>query len=615
MFQNFKRLFLALMTLVAVSTMVSSLVASWQQPQIQSRLELYQINLLLQASQWQPASSDLASDLGLKANNNWQQLRGVILGEEPIKIAQEQYQNARRADQKILDELTKELSQPETNETGKSATTGAVDSQSDKIISQLEEVIPQLDIALGILDMELGNRQTARETWQKLLDSQPNSQIKPQPNSQPKVTKTTQATAKILLNLWSDRPPSEIKIEPKLTSKSTPTSQEWEGIIKTSLTSWFRDRALHQLYTLENSPAKLQALQQQENSQAENAVWRLLALTIIPSVSGLLGLGLIIFLGGQAIIKGRRSLLFSDGNISETDISGDDLSNSLSESISGINFEVNSGVNSGISSETSSEISSEISSGIKNQTSNQVLVVPWGGETIWEVLVGGFFFVGQLLIPYIFSNLSLGSLNLDVRGKAIAVLASYVCMSIGTLTVLYFALRRFLPLPPGWFPLKWRGKWILWGVGGYLVAIPLVIGISLVNQVIWQGKGGSNPILPLALQGNDLWSFLIFAATASIAAPIFEEIIFRGFLLPSLTRYLPVWGAIAASSLLFAIAHLSLSEVLPLTVLGMVLGVVYWQCPAGGSAPKGNLLASMLLHSLWNGGTLISLYILSSGGN
>ncbi len=596
MFQTLKRLFLAFMTLVAVSTMVSSLVASWQQPQIQSRLELYQINLLLQASQWQPA----ASDLGLDISKNWQQFRGIILGEEPLKIAQEQYRNARRADQKILEDLTKELSQLETNKTGKSATSaitatnGAVSPQSAKIITQLEEVIPQLDLALGILDMELGNKQTARETWQKLLDSPinspVNSQTNSQTNSQPKVIKTTQETAKILLNLWSDRPQLEIKIEPKSTSKLIPKPQDWEGIIKTSLNSWFRDRALQQLYTLENSPAKLQALQQQENSQAKNAVWRLLTLTIVPSISGLLGLGILIFVGGQAIIKGLRNLLFSGENISGADISGDDLSNSLSESISGMNSE-------------------------SNQTINQVLVVPWDGETIWEVLVGGFFFVGQLLIPYIFSNLPLGSLNLDVRGKAIAVLASYVCMSIGTLVVLYFALRRFLPLPPGWFPLKWRGNWILWGGGGYLAAIPLVIGISLINQAIWQGKGGSNPILPLALQGNDLWSFLIFAATASIAAPIFEEIIFRGFLLPSLTRYLPVWGAIAASSLLFAIAHLSLSEVLPLTVLGIVLGTVYWQCPAGDSAPKGNLLASMLLHSLWNGGTLISLYILSSGGN
>lgn len=117
--------------------------------------------------------------------------------------------------------------------------------------------------------------------------------------------------------------------------------------------------------------------------------------------------------------------------------------------------------------------------------------------------------------------------------------------------------------------------------------------------------GGSNPLLSLALEGQDQVALAIFFFTAAIAAPLFEEFLFRGFLLPSLTRYLPVWGAIVVSSLLFATAHLSLSEILPLTVLGMVLGIVYTR--------SRNLLAPMLLHSLWNSGTLLSLFVLGSG--
>jgi membrane protease YdiL (CAAX protease family) len=75
-------------------------------------------------------------------------------------------------------------------------------------------------------------------------------------------------------------------------------------------------------------------------------------------------------------------------------------------------------------------------------------------------------------------------------------------------------------------------------------------------------------------------------------------------LLPSLTRYLSVGEAIIVSSLLFAIAHLSLSEILPLTVLGIVLGVVYTR--------SRNLLSAILLHSLWNSATLLGLFILAS---
>ena len=117
--------------------------------------------------------------------------------------------------------------------------------------------------------------------------------------------------------------------------------------------------------------------------------------------------------------------------------------------------------------------------------------------------------------------------------------------------------------------------WSVTGVQTCALPISLVVGISLVNQLLWQGRGGSNPILGIILENRDPWAIAAFFLTASIAAPLFEETLFRGFLLPSLTRSLSPWGAVVVSALVFAIAHLSLSEVLPLTVLGIVLGGVY----------------------------------------
>ena len=176
---------------------------------------------------------------------------------------------------------------------------------------------------------------------------------------------------------------------------------------------------------------------------------------------------------------------------------------------------------------------------------------------------------------------------------------------MSSLSVLYLAIKPFRPLPPDWFRFNLFSPWFLWGLAGYFVALPLVIIVSLLNQLIWQGQGGSNPLLTLALESQNTFALLCFAFTASLAAPFFEEIVFRGFLLASLTRYLPVWAAIALSSLIFALAHQNLSEVLPLTVLGCVLGFVYTRSK--------NLLSSMLVHSLWNGGTLLSLFLLGSG--
>lgn len=82
-------------------------------------------------------------------------------------------------------------------------------------------------------------------------------------------------------------------------------------------------------------------------------------------------------------------------------------------------------------------------------------------------------------------------------------------------------------------------------------------------------------------------------------APFFEELLFRGFLLPSLASALPLPWAIALSSCGFALMHFNLSDLLPLTALGVFLGYIYWR--------SRNLLAPILLHSLWNSGSFLAL--------
>ena len=131
-----------------------------------------------------------------------------------------------------------------------------------------------------------------------------------------------------------------------------------------------------------------------------------------------------------------------------------------------------------------------------------------------------------------------------------------------------------------------------------------MLAVAAINQKLWQGQGGNNPLLQAVLQESDPVALLLFFLTAAVAAPLFEEALFRGFLLPSLTRYMPVWGAILLSSFIFAAAHLSLSEIIPLTLLGAILAWVYTR--------SRNLLAPMLLHSLWNSATLAGLFLLGS---
>ncbi|HEY9812465.1 MAG TPA: lysostaphin resistance A-like protein, partial [Candidatus Sericytochromatia bacterium] len=347
-------------------------------------------------------------------------------------------------------------------------------------------------------------------------------------------------TAQVLVGLWSKSP------------RLVPNA---EAQIQKDLDSWFRYQGLIKLYEVQQRQDDLVKLQAQEQKVAQQAIVKLAIIGGIPVISCLIGTGLVIFLVAQLLIKGKRSLIAQNDNLTwET---------------------------------------------------------PWNGEIVWQVFIVGFFSIGQILLPLVFglffSFSKINPASFDSRAKALYVLLSYLLMASGGVTVLYLSIKKFLPLPKDWFRFDWRGGWILWGFGGYFVALPLVILVSLVNQKLWQGQGGSNPILPIALENRDGIALTIFFTTAAIAAPLFEEFLFRGFLLPSLTRYFPAWGAIILSSFLFAIAHLSLSEVLPLMTLGIILGVVYTR--------SRNLLSSILLHSLWNSGTLLSLFILGSGGS
>ncbi|MEG3898299.1 MULTISPECIES: CPBP family glutamic-type intramembrane protease [unclassified Microcoleus] len=522
-----KRVILGILTAIAIALVGLSLLASWNQPQIQSRLELYQTNLLLHASEWQGENNQSA---------NLSSARNNIVGADPLNTALTQYQAARDSTRKTLETTQSQFKAIQSAVASKSEDDNlklAQEKALSESANQQSVLLNELDLRLGILQASSGKTEAALQTWKNLVE-----------RYKTKIDDDASAvTAQVLTGIWSNPAQLLPDAEPR---------------IQKSLDGWFRYRALAQLYKLQERSKELAALQAAEQATAEQAVEKLALIVGVPAISLCIGTVLLVGLTVQWLLQ-RKQL--------DTAGSGPLLARNAS-----LTWDV-----------------------------------PWDGEIVWQVLVVGFFFVGQILIPYLLLPVSLAVLKLnpatfDPRDKAFYIFATYLLLSAGGLSVLYFSVKSFLPLPEGWFRINWRGNWFLWGFGGYFVALPLVVLVSLINQQLWQGQGGSNPILPIVLEGRDNVALAVFFGTAAIAAPVFEEIVFRGFLLPSLTRYLPVSGAIAASAFLFAVAHLSVSEILPLATLGSVLGFVYTR--------SRNLLAPMLLHSLWNSGTLLSLFLL-----
>ncbi|MBC5795366.1 CPBP family intramembrane metalloprotease [Sphaerospermopsis sp. LEGE 00249] len=520
---SLKRLLLTALTLLAIMLSGLSLFASWQKPQFQSRLELYQTNIVLQAQAWQPEDSN---------DESFQALRAAIVGDKPLESAAKQYLEARESVKTNLDKTKNQLdkfraqditavtpAKPLPNEPLQTKTSPQQQQKElEKSISKLRKLRDELDLRLGILQAQQGETDKAQTTWSQVQE--------------PSETEFT-ATANVLSGLWSN--------PPRLLPNAQP-------LIQKNLEGWFRSTALTQLYQLQQRQAALADVQAAQQAAATDAVFKLALIATIPSLTAFIGLILLIALIIQLLLKGGESILATNAQ--------------------------------------------------------KPWSTPWNVETILQVFVLGFFLMGQLFIPELLNLLPIPRSSDNVRVQAFSVLVSYVLVALGAFSVLYFSIKRYFPLPEDWFRFRFFSNWFFWGLGGYCTALPIVVIVSLINQQLWNGQGGSNPLLQLALESRDDVALGIFFFTAAIAAPFFEEFLFRGFLLPSLTRYLPVWSAIFLSSLLFAAAHLSLSEILPLTALGMVLGIVYTR--------SRNLLAPMLLHGLWNSGTLLSLFLLGS---
>lgn len=502
-----KRAVLIGLTVCAIALIGWDLLASWSQPQFQSRLELYQTNLVLEASTWQGEETD-----------NLTSAKKALITGDSIKTATEQYQEFRQSVEKNLARSQTLLAKSPGDETLKTSSQKA------------EQLLPELDLHLGLLQAEQNQIEAAQKTWAGVIQQTPQPRLEP-----------LSKTADVLAGLWSEPPRLLPDAEPRLQK---------------NLDGWFRYRALTQLYQLQQRSDALVNLQIEQQAAAQRALVSLTIVGGVPTLASAIGVVILLILLGQWVLQRKQALL--------------------------------------------------------SPATMAAWTVPWNGEIVWQVLIFGFFLVGQgvsrFLMPILILSVQLvsgvGVTSLPESIKAFYTLLQYVLIAAGSLGVLYWSIAPHLPLPEGWFQLRWRSNWLLWGVGGYFAALPLVILVSLINQKIWQGQGGSNPILSIVLEGKDNLALTIFFVTAAVAAPIFEEALFRGFLLPSLTRYLPLWGAIVVSSLIFAVAHLSLSEVLPLTILGMVLGFVY--------SRSRNLLSSMLLHGLWNSGTLLSLIVLGS---
>ena len=158
------------------------------------------------------------------------------------------------------------------------------------------------------------------------------------------------------------------------------------------------------------------------------------------------------------------------------------------------------------------------------------------------------------------------------------------------------AMKRQREKSDDWFGEATRAVFLTWVFVLLVTALAYALGLrgddqgtasnSVIEKAFAAGPGGAASLV----------------LTTVILAPILEETVFRGFLLPSLTKYMTVPWAVAASTVVFAVAHEhNTGDTAQLLAVGAMAGISY--------ARTRNLATSIVVHASFNLGVLV-LYAL-----
>ena len=218
----------------------------------------------------------------------------------------------------------------------------------------------------------------------------------------------------------------------------------------------------------------------------------------------------------------------------------------------------------------------------------------------------GVLLVFALLVGLARTNRAFYRANLETISLS-ATLAIYLAFGAG----IAVALRR-LRAPLAFLRLRWP---TLRDVSlTVLLLVPWYLGIIIVSAasaLVFNGGRvvPSNSRLIFVQRPGGIGLLLLALLVTAVAAPICEEVFFRGMLFRLLRTRVPLWAAVLLSAMAFGLAHASPAvspALLPTFMyMGIVLAVVYVR--------TGWLTNNILLHALSNAIATVAVYYQAAG--
>jgi membrane protease YdiL (CAAX protease family) len=217
----------------------------------------------------------------------------------------------------------------------------------------------------------------------------------------------------------------------------------------------------------------------------------------------------------------------------------------------------------------------------------------WGSAEAWiSMAVAGFFvFTAAMSFGREPTKIDLRSLE-----SSLALYGGIVVFVMGVLVSRNVPLVEAFGLKPAsWLRL---GVWTVIALG---LAIPAVFAAQWATYVILGPETSPQPIVEFLMENPGWRERLAVASIAIIAAPLTEELVFRGCLYGVARQGLGRIPAILGTSLVFALIHAHAATIPALFVLAVALALLY--------EATGSLWAPILAHAVFNGlNVLGSLY-------
>lgn len=211
--------------------------------------------------------------------------------------------------------------------------------------------------------------------------------------------------------------------------------------------------------------------------------------------------------------------------------------------------------------------------------------------------------VGMPVLLQIIENLS-GFNIAALIGQNVTILTISLFINILTCLYVFYTIRVRYNQPLRVLGLttdNWKSD--IWkGLKHYIVILPVILFAGYVVNYISELFGippDNQEIITKLLEEESIPVLIFMVVFGTLAAPIAEEILFRGFLQPAIRPILGKTNTIIVSGVLFALVHLNAHVFLQIFILGLLLAYLFEQTKS--------LIAPITVHLLHNSITLVFL--------